>query len=138
VFLGAPDDVAGILGTAAVELDLDPRQIVDKPGPDFNVYELRTGWDGFGLIDVLVSTDGVTFVSVKASESPGVSIPGDGVRTVTPASRRAYDLATAGLSTARYVRIVGVEAKTADGGDFDLDAVGAIHYVPAEVGDLPD
>jgi hypothetical protein len=49
------------------------------------------------------------------------------VRTVNPHTRRAYDLATAGLSTARCVRIVGVEAKTADGGDFDLDAVGVIH-----------
>lgn len=132
VFLGAPDDVAGILGTSTVEIDFDPWRIIDGPGPDFNVYELRTGYTAFNLIDVQVSDDGATFVSVKTSEGAAAVIPGDGIRGPGSGSRRAYDLAAAGLRAARHVRIVGVQAKTAEGGDFDLDAVGAINFAPAD------
>jgi hypothetical protein len=128
MFLGAPDDRTGILGAGTVEFDFDPWRIIDGPGPDFNVYELRTGYEAFHIIDVHVSGDGAAFVSVKSSETPGAAIPGDGIRGTVPGSRRAYDLAAAMLPAARFVRIVGVRAKTAEGGDFDLDAVGLIHF----------
>ena len=124
--------MTGILGTDAVEFDFDPWRISDGPGPDFNVYELKTGYAAFDIIDVQVSVDGASYVSVKTSEVPGAVIPGDGIRGAVPASRKAYDLAAAGLSEARFVRIVGKQAKTAEGGDFDLDAVGVIHIAPAD------
>ena len=136
-FLGAPDDQTGILGTGLVEYDLDPRWIADGAGPDFNVYELRTGYVAFELIDVQVSADGATFFSVKASEAPGEVIAGDGIRGPRSAYRRSYDLGAAAIPAARFIRIVGVKAKTAEGGDFDLDAVGAIHYEPADAGERP-
>jgi hypothetical protein len=128
MLLGAPDDRTGILGAGTVEFDFDPWRIIDGPGPDFNVYELRTGYEAFDLIDVQVSRDGSSFASLKASEAAGDPIPGDGIRGTVPGSRRAYDLAAAMLPAARFVRIVGVRAKTPEGGDFDLDAVGLIHF----------
>jgi hypothetical protein len=127
-FLGPPDDVFWGLGGQVVTYELDCGFIVNGDGPDFSIYEVDSGGVEFdSLADVLVSADGVTFVSVKSSESPVVRIPGDDVHG-NDSFARSYDLEAAPLNAVRFVRLDG--AGSGAGGTstgFDLDAIGAVH-----------
>lgn len=77
-FLGPPDQTFFGLGDAQVIYDFAAQPILNGPGPDFNVYEESAiGGQEFASIDVLVSEDGVSFVSVKASEGDVRRIDGD-------------------------------------------------------------
>jgi hypothetical protein len=71
-FTGAPDENSASLGSGTVTYDFGDRLVMDVEGPDFLVYapgsNLPSGDDPFDLVDVLVSADGVSFVSVKGSE----------------------------------------------------------------------
>jgi len=129
LFLGAPDEIGLGLGGQIVEFDFGNRRIVDEPGADFNVYQTRWSGSDFDAVNVLVSADAATFISVPASAEPATRVPGD---EACPdlAFVRSYDLATSGLPKVRYVRIdgQGEQPVTAAYG-FDLDAVGALHFV---------
>jgi acetyl esterase/lipase len=96
-------------------------------GPPDKVYEGIQGSIEFTRIDVLVSVNGVSFTSVKASERGAVRIPGD--EALSSAFRaRSYDLEGSGLASARYIRIDGLGDEAAgEGRGFDLDAVGCHH-----------
>lgn len=130
-FLGAPDDRDSGLGFAEVTYDFGDFHIVNRAAlVDLNVYELDNSIAEFSLIDVLVSQDGLAFVSVKASERAVVDIPGD-ERHGSTSYARSYDLG--GLGWARYVRIDGLDPRApAVNIGFDLDAIGA-HEVMAAV-----
>jgi hypothetical protein len=130
-FLGAPDGRDSGLGFAEVTYDFGDFRIANRAAlVDLNVYELSNSVAEFSLIDVLVSQDGLAFVSVKASERAVVDIPGDESHGSTSFAR-SYDLG--GLGWARYVRIDGLDPR-APGVNigFDLDAIGA-HEVMAPV-----
>jgi hypothetical protein len=121
--LRRPDEVSAKIRDNTVTLSFECALIVDGTGPDFNVYELSEAPAEFDEIDVLVSDDGMSFVSVKASEGVWVDIDGDELHQDS-AFARSYDLAGV-LSQAGWVRIQGLPAGAIDG--FDLDAVGIIH-----------
>ena len=133
-FTGAPDGVFAGIGGQRVAYDFGDLPVLDHSGPDFNVYEVAIGGPEFDKIDVLVSADGVDYVSVKSSEGVVVRIHGDEAHE-DDSFARSYDLAGSGLSEARYIRIEGEGDDPAGGTQgFDLDAVGVIHRHP--VGDL--
>jgi len=126
VFLGPPDNTYFGLGGQIVTWRLCGL-LFDGPGPDLTIYEYAPGGPEFSTLDVLVSDDGVTFFSVKSSESNVVRIPGDGIHN-DDNDARSYDLGPSGLSTVRFVRADGNgtgASGTSTG--FDLDAMGVIH-----------
>jgi len=127
-FLGAPDDIYWGIGGQIVTFELDCGFVVNEPGSDFTIYEVDTGSAEFSKLgDVLVSPDGVTFVSVKATEAPAINIPGDETHG-SNSFARSYDLAPSGFSAVRFIRLDGTG--TGIGGastGFDVDAMGVIH-----------
>ncbi|MGD8454083.1 MAG: LamG domain-containing protein [Phycisphaerae bacterium] len=124
IVAGPPDDSYCGLENNCVTLYFDCGLIVDGEGPDLTVYEVDWGAMEFSLVDVLVSADGETFLSVKASESTAVAVPGDEAHD-NPDFARSYDLAVVGLSEVQYVRVQGQNVESGNG--FDLDAVGAVN-----------
>jgi len=126
-FLGPPDDIHYGLGGQIVTYEFDCGFVYDGPGLDVTVYELDSGTPEFNLVDVLVSEDGVSFVSVKATETTAVNIPGDdqhGANTYA----RSYDLDGSGVVLVRYVRLDGSGSGSAGSSTgFDLDAIGVIN-----------
>lgn len=132
-FTGAPDEVYGSIGGQVVTYDVGAQGFLirDGAGVDFSVYEVGFGVVEFAAIDVLVSLDGLSFTSVKASETTLVHIAGD-QRLRSDDYGRSYDLGLSGLESARYIRIDGVGDLAAGSGPtgtagFELDAVGAIN-----------
>ncbi len=140
-FIGVPDDTFVGIGGQTVEFDFSNLPIVDGPGPDFSVYEVDFGNAEFSSVDILVSSDGVNYLSLRFFASPAVPIAGDTAHG-SASFARSYDLSIVGLSTARYIRIVGDgdgPAGTTTG--FDLDAVGAIHLAASadcNANNIPD
>jgi len=127
--VGAPDDSYVALGTGQITLDFGDRPIDNGPGKDFNVYEVDFGAIEFGVIDVLVSENGLVWRSLKGTEGPAVAIGGDEAHG-DPNYARSYDIGLANLAHARYVRVRGLTVTSAGAGDgFDLDAVGAVRQV---------
>ena len=130
--------------------------IIDGPGPDFTVFEnafIRQFGPKAGLpfaepAVVAVSKDGKTFVPF-----PYDSLSLEGLAGVTPTNGRAdptnpdssggdaFDLSEVGLDTIRFIRLTDVTAMIKDNPDhpfwdptlsgFDLDAVVAVHSIPA-------
>jgi hypothetical protein len=69
-FLGAPDGNFAGLGSQSLTYSFGDNLIVNRPGAvDLNVYEVDFGGPEFEFLEVLVSTDGVSFSSVKVSMS---------------------------------------------------------------------
>lgn len=129
IFVGAPDDTFFGLGGQVVTYSFDCALLADGPGSDFTIYEVDFGGAEFSSIDVLVSADGLAFISVKASEAPAVNVPGDAVHGDNKFAR-SYDLSGSGLPTARFIRLDGNGTGAAGSTTgFDLDAVGLIHQV---------
>jgi len=124
VWLGAPDDVYLGLGASDVTYDFGLSPVVNRSGlVDLNVYEVDTGSPEFNAMNVLVSQDGVTFTSIKSSETALVRTSGDAVHS-NNSFGRSYDLGA--LSWVRYVRIDGLGSGGASGASaFDLEAIGA-------------
>ncbi len=139
-FVGPPDSLGEGVGGQIIEYDFAGTRIVDGAGPDFNVYEyLQWGLTRaeFEKIDVLVSDDGVNFVSVKGTEAPHVAIPGDESH-FGDFLAKSYDLAGTGFAEVRFVRIEGNGDEP--GGSyygFDLDAIGAIHFSSPDACAIP-
>lgn len=126
---GAPDDLYIGIGSGDVTYDFGTDQVINRAGlVDLNVYEVDSGVVEFGLMNILVSQDGITFTSIKSSESALVRMAGDTSHS-NNGFGRSYDLGS--LDWVRYVRIDGLGsggAGTTNG--FDLDAIGA-HEVSA-------
>ncbi|MGQ9652129.1 MAG: hypothetical protein ACUVXJ_18690 [Phycisphaerae bacterium] len=128
IFTGPPDDVFYGLGGQLVTYRLGCL-LIDGPGADFTVYEVDSGAAEFSSIDVLVSQDGVQFITAKSSEQQAVSIPGDEIHGSNTFAR-SYDLTATGLSLARFIRIDGNGTGAAGASTgFDLDAIGVVNGV---------
>ncbi|NOX57823.1 MAG: hypothetical protein GXP29_03070 [Planctomycetes bacterium] len=124
--LGAPDDVFVGLGADHVTYEISCSGIVDVVGPEITVYEVDFGVSEFGIMDILVSENGIDFVSIKSAEHPAFPVPGDDIHS-NPNFARSYDIAISGLPIIHFVRIQGTGsggAGTTNG--FDLDAIGFI------------
>jgi PEP-CTERM motif len=132
VFLGAPDDRYLGLGGKQVTFDFGVNGFVNRAGAvDFNVYEVDSGAAEFSSVTVLVSVNGIDFVSVNSSASTLVRIAGDSVHG-NNSFGRSFELGA--LSAARYIRLDGAGTGSSGGSSgFDLDAIG-VH----EVGVVPE
>lgn len=134
-------DVVSLGNGGTITLGFE-RAIVDGPGPDFVVFENPFEFGSQVYAEpatVEVSDDGVAWVGYPctATEPPFGTCAGwrpvylDGVDgPVDPASSGGdrFDLADLGLASARFVRLTDrVDVTPADGGSFDLDAVGIVH-----------
>ena len=156
IVLGAPKgrgdaegsfDVASLGNGGQITLGFAPSAIVDRPGPDFIVFE-----NAFYVNDdpqqtfaelatVEVSQDGVTYerFPCTASEPPFGTCAGwhpvhanpdtNAIDPTDPAvaGGDAFDLADLGVSEARYVRITDRVDLVGLNGVFDLDAVSIVN-----------
>jgi hypothetical protein len=141
-------DVATLGNGGSITLGFAPSAIVDRPGPDFIVFENPFYVAGSDppqpfaeLGTVEVSDDGQTFQGFPctASEPPYGSCAGyhpvyanpdeNSIDATDPAlaGGDAFDLADLGVSHARYVRITDRVDLTGPNGSFDLDAVSIVH-----------
>jgi hypothetical protein len=140
--------------------------IVDGPGTDFLVFEnpfLTSGQPDFELAQVSVSDDGVTWTSFPCTATgvsttgygtcagwhPVYSSPTDGISPLDPAVAGGdpFDLATIGVTSARFVRVVDVgvdytqetclAGSTAKTNGFDLDAVSIVNAALPDGGVAP-
>lgn len=129
IFLGAPDDTFLGLGADEVTYDFGLNHVINRAGlVDLNVYEVDFGAVEFGLMDILVSQDGITFESIKASQVALERITGDSVHG-NNSFGKSYDLGS--FDWVRYVKIDGTgSGRAGSTNDFDLDAIGA-HEVTA-------
>ena len=158
-------DVASLGNGGILVVSFAPNAIVDGPGPDFIVFENPFWIDGnpSGVYaepgEVSVSDDGITWQTFpctptydpSASDGTGTeppygscggwhiiySAPGNGISPLDPATAGgdAFDLATLGVTHARYVRIVdrtmescpeaGAGKPITNG--FDLDAIAIVN-----------
>ena len=129
IFLGSPDDTFLGLGADEVTYDFGPNHVINRAGlVDLNVYEVDFGAVEFGLMDILVSQDGITFESIKPSQVALERITGDSVHG-NDSFGKSYDLGS--FDWVRYVKIDGTgSGRAGSTNDFDLDAIGA-HEVTA-------
>ncbi len=131
-FVGAPDGVFAGLGARSLTYDFGAWSVANRAGAvDLNVYEVNFGGPEFEFLDVQASADGVSYVSLSASESAIVGIAGDEAHG-GGVFGRSYDLGA--LPWARFVRLVGTGSGDAGGTNyFDLDAIGAHELVATPV-----
>lgn len=131
-------DVLSLGREGVIDLEFTDIVVVDGPGADLAVFE--NPFTGFlELGQVSVSADGVDWRDFPCAPDAGVGCAG--LNSVEPwdggTSRDAllalggdqFDLATVGLSTARFVRVRDTGANRfygAPGGGFDLDAVAVL------------
>ena len=140
-------DVATLGNGGSITLGFAPSLIVDRPGPDFIVFENPFNVNGdpmkpfAELATVGVSDDGVTFhdFPCTATMYPYGSCAGwhpvyanSDTNTIDPtdpavAGGDAFDLADLGVSEARFVRITDRVDQVGLAGTFDLDAVSIVH-----------
>jgi hypothetical protein len=145
-------DVLSLGVGGEIVIGFGEHDIVDGDGADFIVFENAFAANGTTfkeLGEVAVSDDGETWHSFECDEAnedgehigcagwlptlrydPQVVFPLDPELT----GGNAFDLATVGVSRARYVRIRDLETQpgSANTGGFDLDAIGLVHYEPRE------
>jgi hypothetical protein len=146
-------DVLALGAGGEIVLSFEPNAIVDGPGPDFIVFENAFYAGGnkdqpvADLGEVSVSEDGTTWVPFPCTASaappygacagwhPVYSAPNNGISPFDPAKAggEAYDLATVGLTKARFVKITdkatepcNVTPKPNNAG-FDLDAIAIVN-----------
>jgi hypothetical protein len=148
-------DVVSLGDGGSITLSFEDNVIVDRPGPDFTVFENPFLVPNVGIFIeagiVSVSDDGVNFFTFPhnpmtfagfAGVTPVFSNPDNGIDPRDPAvsGGDSFDLATVGLSQARFVRITDPGASVPDPGNsfptpgvgksgFDLDAIVAVHSI---------
>ena len=140
-------DVLSLGAGGEITVGFGSNLIVDGPGPDFIIFEnvfyaggdQEKPWKGLG--EVSVSEDGEAFVTFPcASEAypfegcagwrAVLASPDSGVSSFDPeaAGGDPFDLATIGVSTARFVRIKDLAtAGQAPSAGFDLDAIAIVN-----------
>lgn len=144
-----PREVCSLGLDGSITLGLRRAVIVDLPGPDFTVFEnaFMFGTRTFaepGRVEV--SRDGITwyafpFDSLALRGCAGVT-PTTGLNVFNPeiSGGDAFDLATVGIDSVRWIRITDVTRIILNNSShpfydptlsgFDLDAVIAVHTVP--------
>ncbi len=140
-------DVCTLGNGGVITLGFAPSVIVDRPGPDFIVFENPFDINGdptmpfAELGTVAVSDDGVTFheFPCTATMYPYGMCAGwhpvlanadtNDIDPTDPAvaGGDAFDLADIGVSEARFVRITDRVDQTGVAGTFDLDAISIVH-----------
>jgi hypothetical protein len=140
-------DVVSLGNGGWVVVEFRGNAILDRPGPDFIVFEnaFGIGCDPNNVFaelgTVAVSEDGVTWLDFPctATAPPYGQCSGShpvfanpDTNTIDPtdpalAGGDAYDLADVGLGTARYVRVTDRPDTTGLSGVYDLDAVAIVH-----------
>jgi hypothetical protein len=145
--IGGSVDVATLGNGGTITLGFAPSSIVDRPGPDFIVFENAFNVNGDAtkpfaeLATVEVSDDGQTFHEFPCSATtyPYGSCAGwhpvlanPDTNSVDPtdpalAGGDAFDLADLGVNEARFVRITDRVDQTGLAGTFDLDAISIVH-----------
>lgn len=132
VVLMAPDDESVGLGEDRFIYSLRSYRMVDGAGPDLTVYEADFGAVEFSLVDVLVSLDGLSWVSITGTMTTGIRVVGDEGHG-SASHRKSFDLAGSGLSEVKFIKIQGLGKGAASGTNgFDLDAVAVVNgTVPA-------
>jgi hypothetical protein len=151
-FQGSTDTLSLGLG-GSITVAFTDNVIVDRPGPDFTVFENAFNSPGLGIFTevgvVAASQDGVNFVefphgqdlSGLAGRTPVYANPDANdidPRDTSQAGGDSFDLATIGLASARYIRITDPAATIDDVGNhfptpgpgksgFDLDAIVGLH-----------
>ncbi len=146
-------DVVSLGNGGAITVAFTDNRIIDGSGPDFTVFENPFNSPGLGIFTevaiVAASADGVSFVefphgqdlSGLAGRVPVYANPDANQidpRDPSVSGGDQFDLATIGLTSARYLRITDAGAAIDDVGNhfptpgpgksgFDLDAVVAIH-----------
>jgi hypothetical protein len=138
-------DVLSLGNGGSIVLELTDLALVDGPGVDLLVFENAFG--GFAETGVVaVSDDGTTWhefpcaASDRAGGFPGCAgvrpvyaNPDTGISATDPAvaGGDAFDLATLGVSRARFVRIrdSGANGYGGTSGGFDLDALAVVNGV---------
>jgi hypothetical protein len=141
-------DVVALGNGGSITLGLGAQRIVDGPGPDFTVFEnvFYAGGDTSApfaeIAEVQVSDDGETWTAFPctaielpyegcAGWHPTYAGPGDDEadpHDPAVSGGDSFDLATLGLTEARFVRIVDRADLTGFRGSFDLDAVALVHF----------
>ena len=148
-------DVVSLGNGGSIVVSFDPNAIVDGPGPDFivfeNPFEIAANPNNLyaepGIVSV--SDDGVTWTSFPCTATfanppyglcagwhPVYSAPGNGISPVDPSvsGGDVFDLATIGVTHARYVKIEdhtvtepcdATHKATTNG--FDLDAIAILN-----------
>jgi hypothetical protein len=144
---GGSNDVVTLGNGGSLTLGFAPSWIVDRPGPDFIVFENAFYVDDdpsrpyAELASVEVSQDGEHFEAFPCTvkEAPYESCAGfhpvyansekNAIDPTDPAlaGGDAFDLADLGVAQARYVRITDRVDLTAGNGLFDLDAVSIVN-----------
>lgn len=129
-------DVLSLGKEGTIELEFDDIEAIDGPGVDFLVFE--NGFTGFfekGRASV--SEDGLDWRELPccAGEHSVYANPEQGVSATDPsvAGGDGFDLASVGLTHARFVRITDIGTNrfyAAPGGGFDLDAVAVVNGQP--------
>lgn len=146
-------DVVSLGIGGEIIVSVEPNAVVDGPGPDFIVFENAFYASGnpaepaADLGEVSVSDDGTTWKTYPCTPGPSApygacagwhpvySAPGNGISPVDPtkAGGEAYDLATVGLTSARFIRIkdlstgsCNVTPKPINAG-FDLDGIAVVN-----------
>jgi hypothetical protein len=156
VVLGSPKGAGAVNGSfdvvtlgngGSITLGFAPSWIVDRPGPDFIVFENAFYVNGdpnqpyAELASVEVSEDGQHFEAFPctATEAPYAGCAGiqpvfanpdeNTIDATDPAlaGGDAFDLADLGLPLARYVRITDRVDLTGANGTFDLDALSIVN-----------
>jgi hypothetical protein len=140
-------DVVTLGNGGTLTLGFGPSWIVDRPGPDFIVFENPFYVNGdptlpyAELASVEVSDDGEHFEAFPCTvtEAPYESCAGfhpvyanpdqNAIDATDPAlaGGDAFDLADLGVSRARYVRITDRADLSDSNGTFDLDAVAIVN-----------
>ncbi len=132
VVLFAPDDDSVGLGDNRFIYSLRGSWLVNGAGADLTVYEADFGAVEFDLVDVLVSADGLAWVSISGTITTGVRVTGDGSHG-SASHRKSFDLEGSGVDEARFIKLQGLGKGPASGTNgFDLDAIAIVNgRVPA-------
>lgn len=140
-------DVVSLGNGGSITLGFAPSSIVDRPGPDFIVFENAFYANGdpempfAELATVEVSDDGEHFeaFSCTAAQAPFGDCAGwhpvyanpetNSIDPTDPAvaGGDAFDLGELGVARARFVRITDRVDLTGLNGAFDLDAIAIVH-----------
>jgi len=140
-----PQEILSLGHGGEIVLEFTDNKIVDGEGPDFTVFE--NAFYYFGTVEpfieaaiVSVSQDGINFVTfpydtTTMSGLAGVTPTMDNLHPTDPevSGGDHFDLADVGLPWARFVKLTDLGDLYQEGpwsGDFDLDAVVAIHSEP--------
>jgi len=145
-------DVLSLGQGGSITLRFTDLEVTDGPGVDLLVFEnaflVAGGPQTFSeRATVSVSVDGVQWFEFPCAPSdaaggypgcagvkPVTANPANGVSATDPAvaGGDGFDLATVGLTRARYVRIVDAGTNSAGGNSagFDLDAVAVVNGAP--------